>query len=76
MDGFELLAALRTDHRFAHVPRAVLTSRDAEKHRRRAFDAGADAYLVKPVAEEELEETLRRLTQGDRSEREEVAKWA
>ncbi|MEM1178340.1 MAG: response regulator [Acidobacteriota bacterium] len=66
MDGFELMAALRADARFSHVPRAVLTSRDAVKHRNRAYDAGADAYLVKPVAEEELEKTLQRLIQkGD-----------
>lgn len=62
MDGFELMSALRLDGRFAAVPRAVLTSRDAAKHRNRAFEAGADAYLVKPVAEDELEATLRQLT--------------
>ncbi|MEM6797392.1 MAG: response regulator, partial [Acidobacteriota bacterium] len=64
MDGFELMEVLGGDGRYSHLPKVVLSSRGAEKHRRRAFDAGADAYLVKPVAEPELESTLKRLVGG------------
>jgi CheY-like chemotaxis protein len=39
----------------------VLTSRAATKHHQRAFQLGADAYLVKPYQDEELINTLARL---------------
>ncbi len=61
MDGYELLALIRggTEHR--ELPIAMLTSRAGEKHRRKALDLGASAYLVKPFEESELLRTLREL---------------
>lgn len=48
MDGYELTAALRASARLRHLPIVMLTSRAGEKHRQRAFELGADQYLVKP----------------------------
>jgi chemotaxis protein histidine kinase CheA/CheY-like chemotaxis protein len=61
MDGYELLALIRSgaDHR--DLPIAMLTSRAGEKHRRKALELGASAYLIKPFDENELLRTLREL---------------
>ncbi len=52
VDGFEVLKAIRA----ANKPIAVvlLTARDAVKDRVQGLDLGADDYLVKPFAFEEL----------------------
>jgi CheY-like chemotaxis protein/chemotaxis signal transduction protein len=61
MDGYELMATLRSQEQYRHLPLIVLTSRAATKHHQRAFQLGADAYLVKPYQDEELLSTLARL---------------
>jgi chemosensory pili system protein ChpA (sensor histidine kinase/response regulator) len=60
MDGFELLSSVRARPALAETPVIVLTSRSSDKHRGRAFELGADAYLVKPFQEQELIETVQR----------------
>jgi chemosensory pili system protein ChpA (sensor histidine kinase/response regulator) len=60
MDGFELLTSVRARPSIAATPIVILTSRSGEKHRGRAFELGADAYLVKPFQEQELIETVER----------------
>lgn len=60
MDGFELLSSIRARPAIAQTPVVVLTSRSSDKHRGRAFELGADAYLVKPFQEQELIETVTR----------------
>ena len=64
MDGYSLLERLRDGHEHTRLPVAMLTSRGSDKHRQRAMDLGADAYLVKPYQEQHLVETLRRLLEG------------
>ena len=51
-DGFEVLEALRAAKRPCKV--LMLTARDAVKDRVRGLNSGADDYLVKPFAFEEL----------------------
>ena len=59
MDGFEVLAALR--RRGERAPVMMLTARDALDDRVRGLDLGADDYLRKPFAPEELEARVRAL---------------
>jgi two-component system OmpR family response regulator len=59
MDGFEMLRRLRRAERY--VPVIVVTARDAVSDRVRGLDLGADDYLVKPFASEELEARIRAL---------------
>ncbi|PWT76592.1 MAG: hypothetical protein C5B60_03990 [Chloroflexi bacterium] len=61
MDGYELMATVRSQEQYRKLPLIVLTSRAATKHHQRAFQLGADAYLVKPYQDEELLSTLQRL---------------
>jgi DNA-binding response OmpR family regulator len=58
-DGFELLQRMRRDE--CYVPVIVATARDAIPDRVRGLDLGADDYLVKPFAFEELEARVRAL---------------
>ncbi len=61
MDGFELLARLRAERRYAKVPIAMLTSVGDEDSLARALALGADDYLVKPVSSSELVARVQRL---------------
>ena len=61
MDGYELMAALRNQPAYAHLPLIVLTSRAATKHQQRALQLGADAYVVKPYQDEQLLATIAEL---------------
>jgi two-component system OmpR family response regulator len=59
IDGFEMLKRLRRADRY--VPVIVVTARDAVTDRVHGLDLGADDYLVKPFATEELEARVRAL---------------
>jgi CheY-like chemotaxis protein len=63
MDGYELLATLRSQAQYAALPLIVITSRAAAKHQQRAIHLGANAYVVKPYQDEELLKTLDELVQ-------------
>ena len=51
IDGLETLRHLRT---FTDVPVVVLTVRDSLRDKISAFESGADDYVLKPFAPEEL----------------------
>jgi len=63
LDGWEMLQRLRKKKR---TPVLMLTARDAHKDRVRGLDAGADDYLVKPFAYEELLARVRALLRRGR----------
>ncbi len=58
-DGLQLLAGLRAEGN--DIPVLVLTARDALEARVQGLNAGADDYLLKPFAMEELVARLRAL---------------
>jgi CheY-like chemotaxis protein len=66
MDGYELLATLRSQAQYAGLPLIVITSRAAAKHQQRAIHLGANAYVVKPYQDDELLKTLDELTAQQR----------
>jgi heavy metal response regulator len=59
MDGFSLCTKLRSEDN--HTPILMLTAKDAIKDKVRGLDAGADDYLTKPFAFEELLARIRSL---------------
>jgi chemotaxis protein histidine kinase CheA/CheY-like chemotaxis protein len=61
MDGYELMATIRSQDQYRFLPLVVLTSRAATKHHQRAMQLGANAYVVKPYQDEELLQTLAQL---------------
>jgi chemosensory pili system protein ChpA (sensor histidine kinase/response regulator) len=62
MDGYELLATVRGLPATKSLPVVVITSRSADKHRQRAMDLGASAYVTKPYQEDALVELVNQLT--------------
>lgn len=58
-DGLDLLRGMRSGG--SHVPVLVLTARDGVDDRVKGLNAGADDYLLKPFAVEELTARLRAL---------------
>jgi two-component system OmpR family response regulator len=67
IDGFEVCRRLRASDVWAPV--LMLTARDAVEDRVSGLDAGADDYLVKPFAFDELLARLRALTRRAPTER-------
>ena len=64
MDGIAVLERVRSAGK--HTPVLLLTARDAIEDRVNGLNAGADDYLVKPFAYEELSARLRVLTRRAR----------
>ncbi len=59
-DGFELMQMIRRQPGWAEVPVIMLTAKNVERDIVRAFDAGANDYIVKPFQPTELLARLRR----------------
>lgn len=50
MDGLEFLERVKADKTLAHIPVIMLTAKTLDTDRVRALEAGATAYLTKPVS--------------------------
>jgi chemosensory pili system protein ChpA (sensor histidine kinase/response regulator) len=61
LDGFGLLAQIKSLPTCRNIPVIMLTSRSGEKHRRLAAQLGASAYFTKPYQEQDLLQTLGQL---------------
>lgn len=60
-DGIEILGALRENAAWKEVPVLMLTAKAGEQDVVRAFDAGADDYVVKPFQLNSLVARVKRL---------------
>lgn len=61
VDGLEVLRAIRADERTKRLPVAVLTSSREESDIVRAYDLGANSYIVKPVESQAFMNTVKEL---------------
>ncbi|MEN9230567.1 MAG: hybrid sensor histidine kinase/response regulator [Thermostichus sp. DG02_5_bins_236] len=64
LDGFGLLAQIRSHPLHRQLPVIMLTSRSGNKHRQLAHSLGASAYFSKPFQEQELIHSLRQMLQA------------
>ena len=60
-NGFQVLEWIRKYPKLAHLPVAVMTSSDHDPDATRAFELGADSYLIKPPDAEALLGLVQRL---------------
>ncbi len=62
LDGFGFIAAVRRQERFRTMPILVLTTESAPELKRRAREAGATGWIVKPFDPERLVRALQMVT--------------
>ena len=74
LDGLEVARRLRAGG--DHVPILMLTARDAVADRVQGLEVGADDYLVKPFAPEELVARIKALLRRSQEEQHEVLRYA
>ncbi|MGK7296883.1 MAG: ATP-binding protein [Candidatus Wenzhouxiangella sp. M2_3B_020] len=72
VDGFEMLSALRTNIDTSHIPVLMLTARQDEDTRLKAFTLSADGFLAKPFRIDELKARLAQMI----LQRERTQAWA
>jgi chemosensory pili system protein ChpA (sensor histidine kinase/response regulator) len=65
MNGYELMSHLRQDPATRQIPVMVVTSRAGAKHRDRAMKEGAVGFMIKPVQEDQLIETVEQIIGED-----------
>ena len=63
VNGFDVLAWMRSDRQLRAMPVVVLSSSNHDADVKRAYDLGANSYLVKPVGFESLVEIAKSLNQ-------------
>ncbi len=77
IDGIELARRLRAgETESGRLPILMLTARDEVTHRVQGLDAGADDYLVKPFALEELTARIRALLRRREPETSRILRFA
>ncbi|MHC2003530.1 response regulator [Methylobacterium sp. WCS2018Hpa-22] len=62
MDGYELLSRLRNEPALRAIPVVAISTEAGDQDAARAYDAGANLYLVKPADPVALVQTARLLT--------------
>ncbi len=50
MDGLELIRTIKADDNYKELPILMVTTEADEEEKKKAMDAGADGYLIKPVS--------------------------
>jgi CheY-like chemotaxis protein len=58
VNGLELMSWLRTQPEFEHLIIVALSSSSAQQDINRAYEMGANSYLIKPVSPDELEKLI------------------
>jgi CheY-like chemotaxis protein len=59
LNGHEVLRHCKQDDRFKQIPIVILTTSGHDEDIRRAYEAGANAYLLKPVEFARFTEMMR-----------------
>jgi len=59
MDGIELTRTLKSNPDLSRIPVLMITTEDDVIEREKAYQAGANGYLVKPVTAEGVNENIR-----------------
>lgn len=76
MDGYQLCQAVRAQAATCHIPVVMVSSDSSVQGRMKSFQAGADAFLLKPFRADELLVRVRLLLQQRRMLRDKYAGYA
>jgi len=72
-DGLEVCRQVRASQLISHIPIIVITAKATDADRLEGFEAGADAYMVKPFNANELLVRMKNLTEQRRMLREKLS---
>jgi len=61
MDGIEFIRHMKSEPSYSNIPVLMVTTEADEEEKRKALEAGADGYLVKPVTAEDVNAKVREL---------------
>jgi len=61
MDGLEFVKNVRANSSWAHIPILMVSTEADADEQQRAYNAGANGYLVKPVTAEMVTEKIKQL---------------
>ena len=68
MDGIEFIRHMKSEPLYNTIPVLMVSTEADEEEKRKAYDAGADGYLVKPVTADDVNakvrELLKKILQG------------
>ncbi|HWJ18485.1 MAG TPA: response regulator [Geobacterales bacterium] len=62
MNGYEFVRHLREDPASQSIPVMTVSTEDQERDKVKAYEAGANFYMVKPIRPDELEQVARLFT--------------
>jgi len=65
LNGFQATRQLTKDDKTAHIPVVIVTTKDQETDKVWGQRQGAKGYLVKPVTEDQLAETINSVIAGE-----------
>ena len=60
MDGDKICAMLKADDKFKHIPIIIFTASNDLNTSKKVKESGADGYLIKPFAQEELRQIIKK----------------
>ncbi len=66
MSGYQVCRLIRSDDRLKTLPVVMMTAKDTQKDRFWGLEVGADAYITKPIEEQNLLETISSLLREKR----------
>lgn len=61
MDGIELTRHIKGDIELKHLPILMVTTEADDEERKRALDAGANGYLIKPVTADMVSSNIKQI---------------
>ncbi|MBF0457073.1 MAG: response regulator [Nitrospirae bacterium] len=63
MDGIELTRQLKSNPSFQSIPILMLTTENDDVERKKAVNAGIDAYMIKPVTADSVSAMIKQMIQ-------------
>jgi CheY-like chemotaxis protein len=62
LDGFQMIRKIKEDEALRRIPIVIVSARDQEEYRRKGFELGVEAYVVKTAFDQtSLLDTIQRL---------------
>jgi len=58
MDGMELIKTMRSDPAWSKLPVLMITTENDDEEREKAFNNGANGYIVKPVSGDAIAQNI------------------